>query len=393
MTATPIPRTLSLTAYGDLDSSVLRELPAGRRPVKTWVVGEEKRAGAYEFIREQLREGRQAFVVCPLVTESEKLQAKAAAAEGERLARGEFADFRRRHPPRPDAVGGEAAAMERFVVGDRERARRDERDRGRDRRRQRGRDADRGGRPLRPLAAAPAARTGRTGRAREPLHPLRRSRVRAGARCGWTRSEASATASSSPRWTWRCAARARSSAPVSTACRASGSPTCPRTAALLAAARQEVIELLGGTDRWTRRSSGPLMDAARARFGDERAERDRGVRVVAGELGGRRLHAGEGRRRAPDRRPRPRGALLDPRRRRRRARPRSLLREPARSAIEALSRGAAEATPRRHRTRPCPAQRRRPRPGRSMPRSCAPTPAHFCAVSEGLRPRLLRPPV
>ena len=88
MTATPIPRTLSLTAYGDLDTTAIRELPAGRRPVKTWVVGEEKRAGAYEFIRERLREGRQAYVVCPLVADSEKLQAKAADAEAERLRRG-----------------------------------------------------------------------------------------------------------------------------------------------------------------------------------------------------------------------------------------------------------------------------------------------------------------
>jgi len=93
MTATPIPRTLSLTAYGDLDVTALHELPAGRRPVKTWVVGEEKRAGAYEFIRERLREGRQAFVVCPLVSESDKLQARAATKEGERLAKGEFRDF------------------------------------------------------------------------------------------------------------------------------------------------------------------------------------------------------------------------------------------------------------------------------------------------------------
>jgi ATP-dependent DNA helicase RecG len=93
MTATPIPRTLSLTAYGDLDVTALHELPAGRRPVKTWVVGEEKRAGAYEFIRERLREGRQAFVVCPLVSESDKLQARAATKEGKRLAKGELRDF------------------------------------------------------------------------------------------------------------------------------------------------------------------------------------------------------------------------------------------------------------------------------------------------------------
>jgi ATP-dependent DNA helicase RecG len=93
MTATPIPRTLSLTAYGDLDATTLRELPAGRRPVKTWAVGEEKRAGAYEFIRERLREGRQAYVVCPLVEGSSKLEAKAATEEAERLRRGEFRDF------------------------------------------------------------------------------------------------------------------------------------------------------------------------------------------------------------------------------------------------------------------------------------------------------------
>src|SRR5213078_1452900 len=93
MTATPIPRTLSLTAYGDLDATVLRELPAGRKPVDTWVVGEEKRAGAYEFVRQRLREGRQAYVVCPLVEGSEKLEAKAAAQEADRLRETEFADF------------------------------------------------------------------------------------------------------------------------------------------------------------------------------------------------------------------------------------------------------------------------------------------------------------
>jgi ATP-dependent DNA helicase RecG len=94
MTATPIPRTLSLTLYGDLHTTALRELPRGRRPVKTWVVPEQKRAGAYEFIRERLREDRQCFVVCPLVEESEQLQARAATREGERLGSTEFRDFR-----------------------------------------------------------------------------------------------------------------------------------------------------------------------------------------------------------------------------------------------------------------------------------------------------------
>jgi ATP-dependent DNA helicase RecG len=117
MTATPIPRTLSLTAYGDLDTTILRELPAGRRPVKTWVVGEEKRDGAYEFVRERLREGRQAFFVCPLVEGSEKLEGKAAVEEAERLAKGEMRDFEVAliHGQMPSAE--KAAAMEAFASG------------------------------------------------------------------------------------------------------------------------------------------------------------------------------------------------------------------------------------------------------------------------------------
>jgi ATP-dependent DNA helicase RecG len=95
MTATPIPRTLALTAYGDLDVTVLRELPAGRRPIATHVCATEgERSRAYERIREELRAGRQAFVVCPLVEESELLQARAATAEFERLRKTELRDFR-----------------------------------------------------------------------------------------------------------------------------------------------------------------------------------------------------------------------------------------------------------------------------------------------------------
>jgi ATP-dependent DNA helicase RecG len=93
MTATPIPRTLSLTAYGDLDTTALHELPAGRKPVTTKVVGEDDREVAYEFLRKRLREGRQAFVVCPLVEVSEKLPGKAAGEEAERLRRGPLRDF------------------------------------------------------------------------------------------------------------------------------------------------------------------------------------------------------------------------------------------------------------------------------------------------------------
>jgi ATP-dependent DNA helicase RecG len=117
MTATPIPRTLSLTAYGDLDTTVLRQLPAGRRPVKTWLVEEDRRAAAYELIRERLREGRQAYVVCPLVSESEKLQARAAAKEGERLAASEFADFEVGVLHGQMASSQKQEEMERFVSG------------------------------------------------------------------------------------------------------------------------------------------------------------------------------------------------------------------------------------------------------------------------------------
>jgi ATP-dependent DNA helicase RecG len=95
MTATPIPRTLALAGYGDLDFTLLRELPRGRRPIETFVCATAaERARAYERIRSELRDGRQAYVVCPLVEESEVLSARAATAEFERLRSGELADFR-----------------------------------------------------------------------------------------------------------------------------------------------------------------------------------------------------------------------------------------------------------------------------------------------------------
>ena len=86
MSATPIPRTLALAGYGDLDFTVLRELPRGRKPVETFICSSAlERARAYERIRREVRAGHQAFVVCPLVEESESLQARAATAEYERL--------------------------------------------------------------------------------------------------------------------------------------------------------------------------------------------------------------------------------------------------------------------------------------------------------------------
>ena len=78
MTATPIPRTLALTAYGDLDCSVLKELPGGRKPIKTTRLPREKRLQAYEYVRQEIKKGRQAFVICPLIDESDSLGVKAA---------------------------------------------------------------------------------------------------------------------------------------------------------------------------------------------------------------------------------------------------------------------------------------------------------------------------
>jgi ATP-dependent DNA helicase RecG len=119
LTATPIPRTLALTAYGDLDVTTLRELPAGRKPIETFVVdGARARARAYERIREEISRGRQCFVVCPLVEESEALQARAATAEAERLARTEFRDHRVEliHGQMPSRR--KAQAMEAFASGE-----------------------------------------------------------------------------------------------------------------------------------------------------------------------------------------------------------------------------------------------------------------------------------
>jgi len=86
MTATPIPRTLSLTIYGDLDLSVIDQMPEGRQKIKTKWLANEDRNKAYAFIQKQVNEGRQAFIICPLVEESESVAAKAATSEYEYLS-------------------------------------------------------------------------------------------------------------------------------------------------------------------------------------------------------------------------------------------------------------------------------------------------------------------
>jgi len=93
MTATPIPRSLALTLYGDLDLSIITEMPKGRKKVLTKIVPPEKRKLAYNFIHDEIKKGRQVFVVCPLIEGSDKLGVKAATAEYEKLKKQIFPDL------------------------------------------------------------------------------------------------------------------------------------------------------------------------------------------------------------------------------------------------------------------------------------------------------------
>jgi ATP-dependent DNA helicase RecG len=119
MTATPIPRTLALTYYGDLDVSTIDELPAGRRPVSTSVArSPDERAAAYDLVRREIGAGRQAFVVCAAIDEGNRLQVRAAEQEAERLQTQVFPDLRigllhgRMRPADKESV------MDAFLAGD-----------------------------------------------------------------------------------------------------------------------------------------------------------------------------------------------------------------------------------------------------------------------------------
>ncbi|PLX80155.1 MAG: DNA helicase RecG [Desulfuromonas sp.] len=118
MTATPIPRSLSLTVFGDLSLSVIDELPPGRKPVRTHAVAEAKRSQVYKKLREELSKGRQAYIVYPLVEESEKSDLQAASEASTQLQEEIFSEFSigllhgRMKPPEKDAV------MQAFYSGE-----------------------------------------------------------------------------------------------------------------------------------------------------------------------------------------------------------------------------------------------------------------------------------
>ncbi len=94
LTATPIPRSLALAIYGDLDLSIIDEKPAGRKPIITKIVLESKRSLAYDFIREKINSGQQAFVICPLIEASDKLGVRSAKEEWDHLSKKIFPDFK-----------------------------------------------------------------------------------------------------------------------------------------------------------------------------------------------------------------------------------------------------------------------------------------------------------
>jgi ATP-dependent DNA helicase RecG len=94
MTATPIPRSLALTLYGDLDLSIMDEMPAGRQPIHTYVLRPQERERAFTLIRSQIKDGRQAFIIYPLIEESDKIEARAAVDDYERLSKEIFPDLK-----------------------------------------------------------------------------------------------------------------------------------------------------------------------------------------------------------------------------------------------------------------------------------------------------------
>ncbi len=94
MTATPIPRSLALTLYGDLDISIMNEMPVGRQPINTYVLRPQERERAFTLLRGQIKDKKQAFIIYPLIDESEKIEARAAVDDYETLSKEVFPDLK-----------------------------------------------------------------------------------------------------------------------------------------------------------------------------------------------------------------------------------------------------------------------------------------------------------
>lgn len=118
MTATPIPRTLALILYGDLDISIIDQLPPGRKPIKTYSVTEAMRERVNNFIRQKVLEGRQVYIVCPLVEESEEIEAKSAVVTAEEISNHVFKDLKVGIIHGKMKAAEKEAVMKSFVSGD-----------------------------------------------------------------------------------------------------------------------------------------------------------------------------------------------------------------------------------------------------------------------------------
>ena len=228
MSATPIPRTLALTFFGDLDVSVIDEMPPGRLPVRHALGGAGRpRARPTASCASRCTQGRQAFVVCPLIEESAALQTRSATQEYERLSTRGLPGAAAGAAARAHVGGGEGRGAAGLPARRAAHPGRDDGDRGRHRHPERERDGDRGRGPLRAGAAAPAARPRRTRRGAELLPAALGRPVdgRAGSGCScWRRPT---TASRWRRRTCGCAAPATTSARGRAACRSSRRPTSP----------------------------------------------------------------------------------------------------------------------------------------------------------------------
>ncbi len=269
MTATPIPRSLALTLYGDLDTSYLRERPGGRGPdhVSTRLVPRSGRAEAYDAVRSAVAGGRQAYVVCALVDESDASEAKAAVKEAERLRAKEFPDLRVGLLTGQMKPADKIAAMRSFRAGDDRRPGRDDRHRSRRGRPERHGHDRRGRREIRAGPAPPAARPHRAGRARRRPAALRRPEdVRgegphAGHRLDRRRLRARRERPAPPRGgpaARRAAARHAGVAPCH---------RCITDTDLLDAAREDAAAIVSEDPHLKAATHAPLLEATKRAFG------------------------------------------------------------------------------------------------------------------------------